>query len=145
MNLAELRDRALKNSMARTQASKALQENEYDHFLPLSNIVVPAGNGITSASVTITQDGDFRIKEILGSFEKSAGVAPTISVRISDQGRGNTIIQGFAPLHLLLTPGEISNPRYYPQKLKYTFSRSSTILFEFTNSDAVNSATVNIL
>jgi len=154
LNIDQLRNEALSRTNAQRAAAMANQENEYRFNYVVPTVSVPANNVVTPVTLQIGADGDFFLKAITGSFQNATGAGvnsnKTVSVRITDQGRGNLLTDGFCPLWLFLTPGLLTDQLFFPYKFDYIFKRTATILLEFVSSavavaPAFENSTVNIV
>jgi len=133
-----LREQATQKARATRDASIALQQEAYPFFIPLNNITVPANNVNLSQALTVGSDGDFLIHYITGDIEPSAGGLSTISVRITDQGRGNNITEGYVNANLFLSPGIRTNQLQMPWKFRYLVRATSTLQLDFLNIDVAD-------
>lgn len=139
-----LRQRAIEKAHAIRDAKLALQSEQYNFFIPLTGVTVLADSVNTPASVQIGSDGDFAIKKITGDFVPNASSLCTISVKISDQGRGNNLTEGYVPLNLFLSPGSSTNALFFAWDFNYILRATSTLQLDFLNTDTSNRA-VNLL
>jgi hypothetical protein len=161
-SMADMRLQSFERITASRRAIELDQQNAFQFHIP-RQVTVPAGSTIVSLPITIGADGDFLMEKVMISFTLSqsatdaSGTAPnpyykkpSLTLKVTDKGRGNLLTDSFVPVELIATPGIIdstqvtptsgtaytlqnSNQLIYPFKWKYYFKATSTILIEILN------------
>lgn len=144
--------------------SRNIQRFKFNYSYHVHAIV--AASASLPTILTIEQDADFLLEKFTGSvygpcddngiptatatdfpmpgIAAGAGHAGRgLTVRITDQGSGRDMTNGYVPVETLLTPG-YGYQFHLPYPAKYFMNRSSKIRFDFRNRDTQAQHAVDI-